>query len=88
MMPTSKTDSCDLVIGQIRRNDVAVFSLFHIDEVAPGQLMEEHQIYRVDNSANGAGRPDAAIRARASAVSEFLKQCLRGSRASLNGAPP
>jgi PST family polysaccharide transporter len=44
----------------------------------------QEKIYRVDNSATGAGRADATIRARASAVGEFLKQCLRGSQASVN----
>jgi thymidylate kinase len=45
------------------------------------------KIFRVDNSANG-GRADAAIRARAAGVGEFLKQCLEEGRAARDEAPP
>jgi thymidylate kinase len=43
----------------------------------------QEKIYRVDNSANGAGHSDGIIHARASALGEFLKQQLRRAQ----GAP-
>jgi hypothetical protein len=58
---------------------------FEVLSTVPGL---QEKIYRIDNSAKSVGGASATIRDRASALGEFLKQRLRGSRAPQNGVAP